>query len=65
MLGIKKNANVLTRNIYSLVPVQNFTLLSDIDWTQSIPDINKQLYKKYDLSKEEIDFIETHIKPME
>ena len=49
---------------WAYVPLQDFTSNSDIDWTQSIPDIDKQLYKKYNLSKEEIDFIETHVKEM-
>jgi len=38
---------------------------SDIDWSKSIPEIDKQLYKKYSLSAEEIDFIEKMVKPME
>ena len=47
------------------IPLQDFTSASDIDWTQSIPDIDKQLYKKYNLSPEEITFIESKIKAME
>ena len=47
------------------VPFQDFTSARDIDWTQSIPDIDKQLYKKYNLSPEEITFIESKIKAME
>ena len=47
------------------VPLQDFTSASDIDWTQTIPDIDKQLYKKYNLSPEEIAFIESKIKAME
>ena len=47
------------------VPLQDFTSASDIDWTQSIPDIDKQLYKKYKLRPEEITFIESKIKAME
>lgn len=44
----------------------DFNLLkNDIDWSKSIPDIDKQLYKKYNLTKEEITFIEKMIKPME
>ena len=37
---------------------------SDINWNTAIADIDRQLYKKYGLSKEEIDFIETHVKEM-
>jgi len=38
---------------------------SDIDWSKSIPEIDQQLYAKYNLSPEEISFIEKMIKPME
>lgn len=41
------------------------TIYESIDWTKSIAEIDKQLYKKYDLTQEEIDFIEKTIKPME
>ncbi|MBT8902002.1 hypothetical protein BTI73_08565 [Lactobacillus delbrueckii subsp. bulgaricus] len=46
------------------VPIQNFTSSSDIDWSKSISDIDQQLYEKYNLSKDEISFIENHIKEM-
>ena len=46
------------------VPLQDFTTNSDINWNTSIANIDKQLYKKYGLSPEEIDFIETHVKEM-
>jgi hypothetical protein len=38
---------------------------SDIDWSQPIPEIDEQLYKKYGLSADEINFIEKMIRPME
>jgi hypothetical protein len=47
------------------VPIQDFTASSDIDWSQSIADIDLQLYKKYKLTNDEISFIENSIKPME
>ena len=46
------------------VPLQDFTDNSDIDWSKSIPEIDQQLYRKYGLSDEEIDFIETHVEEM-
>lgn len=64
-LGIKKVAQVLTSNIYSFVPMQKFASYSDIDWIKSIPEIDKQLYAKYNLDDTEIAFIESMIKPME
>ena len=65
MLGIKKIAQVLTSNIYSFVPQQNFKNNSDITWTNGLSDIDKQLYAKYGLEEDEITFIESMIKPME
>ena len=49
---------------FSLVPLQDFTSNSDIDWSESIEDIDRQLYRKYNLTQEEIDYIEKTIKPM-
>ena len=47
-----------------MIPLQDFTPASDIDWSKSIPEIDQQLYAKYVLDAEEIEFIETHVKPM-
>ena len=46
------------------VLLQDFTLLSDIDRNKSILEIDNQLYAKYNLTNEEIDFIERSIKSM-
>ena len=51
--------------VYRFVPLQDFTSKSDINWNKTISDIDRQLYKKYNLTQEEIDFIESMIKPME
>lgn len=53
-----------TSKTYKFVPLQNFTAKSDIDWSKSTVEIDKQLYAKYKLTQEEIDFIESMIKPM-
>ena len=53
-----------TSKTYKFVPLQDFTSKSDIDWTKSVEQIDQQLYKKYKLSNEEIEFIEKMIKPM-
>lgn len=55
----------LSKLVFSFVPMQNFSDASDIDWDKSISEIDKQLYAKYELNDEEIDFIETLIKPVE
>ena len=53
-----------TRKTYRFVPLQNFTNESDINWSQSIAEIDQQLYRKYELSEEEIMFIEENVKEM-
>ena len=60
-----KNTQMAMKPVYQFVPMQDFTEKSDIDWSAPIPEIDKQLYKKYNLKQEEIDFIDSMIKPME
>ena len=55
----------ISRNNFRFVPLQDFTSNSDIDWSRSIGEIDAQLYEKYGLERDEIDFIERMIKPME
>lgn len=54
----------LSKEKFALVPNQDFTSNSDIDWSKSVEKIDAQLYAKYDLSAEEVVFIESMIKPM-
>lgn len=65
MLSVLKVTQNNPRDTWSKIPLQNFTYDSDIDWSVSIANIDKQLYKKYKLSDEEIAFIETNVKEME
>lgn len=64
-MGILKITQDNNRDTWRMIPLQDFTLSSDIDWSQSVANIDKQLYKKYNLSDEEINFIETNVKEME
>ena len=52
------------RETWLNVPLQDFTTNSDIDWSKSVSEIDKQLYKKYGLSAEEISFIESKVREM-
>lgn len=65
MLGVKKVTQDNSRSVWKYVPLQDFTPDSDIDWSQSIADIDKQLYAKYGLDDNEIEFIESHVKEMD
>lgn len=64
MVGVKKATQHTPRPVWQYVPLQNFTPSSDIDWSLPIPDIDRQLYRKYGLTDEEIAFIESHVKEM-
>lgn len=55
MLTLKKNTQHTTKGVYQLVPMQDF----------SHPWTDEQLYAKYGLSKDEINFIESMIRPMD
>ncbi len=65
MLGVLKITQDNTKAVWHYIPLQDFTVNSDIDWTQSVADIDRQLYQKYGLSPEEIAFIETHVREMD
>ncbi len=54
----------VSQSVFRFIPLQDFTEKSDIDWSKSIPEIDRQLYKKYHLTEKEIAFIESMIKPM-
>ena len=64
MLGVLKVTQDNNKEVWKFVPLQDFTENSDIDWSKSIPEIDQQLYAKYNLNEEEISFIESMIKPM-
>ena len=64
LLSILRTTPDTTPYKWKYVPLQDFTSKSDIDWTKSVHEIDLQLYKKYGLSKDEKDFIETHVKEM-
>ncbi len=55
LVGIRKQTQHATKNVYHYVPLQDFSK----PWT------DEELYAKYGLTQEEIDFIESMIKPME
>ncbi|TDM04691.1 Eco57I restriction-modification methylase domain-containing protein [Macrococcus carouselicus] len=64
MLGILKITQDNTKAVWGKVPIQNFSSKSDINWEGTICEINRQLYKKYNLNQREIDFIEKNVKEM-
>ena len=65
MLGTLKVTQHTLSDAWLNVPLQDFTSTSDIDWSQPVAEIDRQLYRKYGLTDEETAFIEKMIKPME
>lgn len=65
LLGVKKVTQHCPPVVWELIPLQDFTEHSDIDWTKSVAEIDKQLYAKYGLDETEINFIKTHVKEMQ
>jgi hypothetical protein len=61
ILKVTQNGN---KPVWRMIPLQDFTPKSDIDWTKSIHEIDSQLYKKYGLDDNEISFIESKVKEM-
>lgn len=53
LLTLKKNTQHTPAKVYSFIPMQDFSK----SWT------DKELYEKYKLSKEEIEFIESMVRP--
>lgn len=64
LLGTLKVTQDNPKSTWENVPLQNFNKVSDIDWNQSIQNIDQQLYNKYKLDDAEIDFIENNVQPM-
>ena len=64
ILGVLKVTQDNDRGVWKLIPLQDFTPASDIDWSKSIHEIDLQLYRKYGLDEKEIAFIESHVKEM-
>lgn len=55
---INKNRQNAMKKVYQFVPLQSFNSISGIDWSQSVADIDRQLYPKFELNEEEVAFIE-------
>ncbi|MBO4864193.1 MAG: Eco57I restriction-modification methylase domain-containing protein [Eubacterium sp.] len=65
LLSVLKITQDIVPTKFKYVPMQDFSDNSDINWNVSISDIDNQLYKKYDLSENEIVFLLNNVKEME
>lgn len=65
ILGVLKVTQHNPAKTWGYVPLQDFSSSSDIDWSQSVTGIDRQLYAKYGLDRDEIDFVESRVKEMD
>ena len=65
LLGALKTTQDITPEKWQYVPMQNFTPVSDIDWSLSVNDIDELLYTKYALTANERDFVRKKVQKME
>ena len=65
LVSILKTSQNVTQIVYHFVPLQDFTIQSDIDWSKSISDIDEQLFEKYRLDNEEKEMIKNFIIPVQ
>ena len=64
LLGVKKVTHNNSKSVWNMIPLQDFSTSSDINWENTIHEIDLQLYHKYGLSAEEVAFIEANVKEM-
>ena len=64
MLGTLKITQHNIQETWANVPLQDFSEGSDISWTGTVEEIDRQLYAKYGLSVDEIAFIEEKVREM-
>ena len=65
ILSLGHGTMQVNKNVFSLLPMQDFSEKSEIKWTLSTNEIDRQLYRKYGLTPQEIAFIEEKVKPMQ
>lgn len=64
IVGILKVSQNVSQNVYQNVPLLDFSINSDIDWSKNISEIDEQLFDKYDLTLEQREHIKNSIKEM-
>lgn len=62
--SLGKASQDATSKTFKFIPLQDFSEKSDVNWEKSIKEIDQQLYLKYNLNEDEIEYIESKIKEM-
>lgn len=63
LLMLKVSSVIMQPKQFSHIPVQDFSDKSNINWSDTIENIDEQLFKKYKLSEKEKKHIKSIIKP--
>lgn len=61
MLGVLKVTQHNSQDTWAKVPLQDFSSNSDVPWHLDSSNLDEYFYKKYGFSKEEIEFIDSHV----
>ena len=65
LLGVKKVTQDNPKAVWNMIPLLDFTRNNtNIEWTGTIEEIDRQLYKMFGLSESEITFVEENVKEM-
>ena len=64
MHSLAKSSQDAARQTYRYVPIQDFTNASDIDWGNDVQRLDQYLFRKYDLTEDDISTIIAKIKLM-
>lgn len=65
LLSSLKVTQINPKEVWSNIPIQDFTSSSEVPWYKSIEEIDKYLFEKYGLTNEEREFIRKMVKPMD
>lgn len=60
-VGLKKITQHNHKEVWEVVPKQDFSRSSDIEWGAGVEEVDRQLYQKYRLTEEEREYIEENI----
>ena len=63
LLFFNRSSLNISKSTFALIPLQDFTENSAINWNLAVENIDRQLYNLYGLTDEEIEFIENTVKP--
>lgn len=64
LLSTLKSTQDNPRGVWANIPLLDYSEQSDIDWNKSVESIDKQLFDKFELTKDEVVFLIDSVRPM-